>query len=168
MLNLVMKKHLLNIVLVLALAFPSVLSYGQEVAYIKVPELEKILSNPEDKLYVVNFWATWCGPCVKEFPLFEKVSKEYSGGKVKFIMISLDFPSQVEKQLIPFLKKNNTSLDVAVMMDVDYNSWIEKVDDSWQGDIPATLVFNNAKKMRRFHKGEVDGDGLREMINSYL
>ena len=163
-----MKKHFSYIVLFLVLTFIPLTSSSQDVEYIKVPELEKILNNPDDRLYVVNFWATWCGPCVKEFPVFEKVSKEYTGGKVKFIMISLDFPSQVEKQLIPFLKKNNSSLDVAVMMDVDYNSWIDKVDDSWQGDIPATLVFNNAKKMRLFHSGEVDGDGLRKMIDSYL
>jgi thiol-disulfide isomerase/thioredoxin len=63
------------------LAFPLLATSGQDVEYIKVPELEKILNNPDDRLYVVNFWATWCGPCVKEFPVFEKVSKEYTGGK---------------------------------------------------------------------------------------
>lgn len=141
---------------------------SQDVEYIKIPELEKILNNKENKIHVINFWATWCGPCVREFPLFEKVSKDYKDDKVKFLMISLDFPSQVEKQLIPFLKKNNSTLDVAVMMDVDYNAWIDKVDGTWQGDIPVTLVFNNAKKQRNFHKGEIDEQGLRKLINAYL
>lgn len=141
---------------------------SQDVERIRITELEKILNNPDDKVHVVNFWATWCGPCVKEFPVFEKVSKDYSAGKVKFLMVSLDFPSQIEKQLIPFLRKNNATLDIAVMMDVDYNAWIDKVDNSWQGDIPATLVFNNASKRKIFHKGEIDEAGLRKLINGYL
>jgi len=101
---------------------------GQKIEYIKVPELEKMLNNQENKLFIVNLWATWCAPCVKELPAFEKVAGEYDQSKVRFIMISLDFPSQVENQLKPFLKKNNISLDVSVMMDTDYNSRIDKID----------------------------------------
>lgn len=141
---------------------------GQEVDKIKVPDLERILSNNEDRLHVVNFWATWCAPCVKEFPLFEKVSSSGNYKKVTFLMISLDFPGQIEKQLIPFLKKNKTTLPVALMMDVDYDSWIDKVDPSWHGDIPATLVFNNARKIRQFHSGELDEAGLRKIIDASI
>lgn len=138
---------------------------AQEVRYIKIPELEKILSSTEDKLHVINFWATWCGPCVKEFPVFNKVSGDYGKNDVKFIMISLDFPSQIEKQLIPFLEKNNSSLDVSVMTDLDYNSWIEKVDTGWQGDLPATLFFNNARNYRNFYAGEIKEPELRRIID---
>lgn len=144
------------------------IAVSQEVERIKIPELERIINNPDDRIHVLNFWATWCGPCVREFPLFEKVAKEYNNKNVRFLMISLDFPSQIEKQLIPFLKKHNTTLDIAVMMDVDYNAWIDKVDNSWQGDIPATLVFNNARKQKNFHKGEIDEQGLRKLIEAYL
>jgi thiol-disulfide isomerase/thioredoxin len=141
---------------------------GQKIEYIKVPELEKILKRSENTLYVVNFWATWCGPCVSELPSFEKVIKEYDQGKVKCILVSLDFPSQIEKQLIPFLKRNKVSLDVAVMMDVDYDSWIGKVDPSWQGNIPATLFFNHTKKIRFFHPEAVDEAELRKLISSFI
>jgi len=141
---------------------------GQKIEYIKVPELEKMLNNHENKLFVVNLWATWCAPCVKELPAFEKVAGEYDQSKVRFIMISLDFPSQVENQLKPFLKKNNISLDVSVMMDTDYNSWIDKVDPQWQGNIPSTLFVNNVKKSRYFHSGEITEQELRTIINKYL
>lgn len=141
---------------------------AQKIEYIKIPELEKILANQEDKLFVVNLWATWCGPCVKELPAFERTAKDYDPAKVNFILISLDFPSQIEKQLIPFLKKNNITLDVAVMMEVDYNLWIDKVDQSWQGDIPATLIFNNSGKIRHFHPGELSEPELRNLINKYI
>ena len=162
-----MKKIFVHITMMF-LIFSCLPANGQNIKYIEIPELETILNNPENKLFVVNFWATWCAPCVKEFPLFEKVSKDYSTSKVEFVMISLDFPSQVEKQLLPFLKKNKVSLKVVLMNDVDYNSWIDKVDKSWQGGIPATLVFNNFKKSRQFHTGEVNEEDLREMIKTNL
>jgi len=141
---------------------------GQKIEYIKVPDLEKILNNKENKLLVVNFWATWCAPCVKELPAFEKVAGEYNESKVRFIMLSLDFPSQIESQLKPFLKKNNLTLDVSVMMDTDYNSWIDKVDPQWQGNIPSTLIVNHEKKTRYFHSGEIDEPELRALINKFL
>lgn len=141
---------------------------GQKIEYIKIPELEKILQNRDNKLYVLNFWATWCAPCVSEISNFEKVAKDYSAEKVRFILVSLDFPSEVEKQLIPFLKKNKITLNVAVMMDVDYNKWIDKIDPQWQGDIPATLFFNNTRKSKFFHSGGVTEPELKKYINSLL
>lgn len=141
---------------------------SQEISYINIPDLDNILKAPENKLYVVNFWATWCAPCISELPGFQKVSKEYDPEKVRFIMVSLDLPGQVQKQLIPFLRKNMITLDIRVMTDLDYNEWIEKVDPSWQGNIPATLFFNNSKKARYFHTSEIDESGLKKVINTYL
>jgi thiol-disulfide isomerase/thioredoxin len=141
---------------------------AQKIEKIGVAELEEILSDTADELHVVNFWATWCPPCVTELPYFEKLSKEYEGKGVKFILISLDFPSQVESRLIPFLDTNKIRADVRVMTNIDYNSWIEKVDASWQGNIPVTLFFNHAKEIRYFHPEELEEDKLRELIVKYL
>jgi len=140
---------------------------AQKIEKIGVPELEKILASPENALHVVNFWATWCPPCITELPYFEKLSKEFRDKGVKFILISLDFPSQIESRLIPFLKNNKITADVRVMTDLDYNSWIEKVDSSWQGNIPVTLFFNNAGKVRYFHPAEVTEKELRDLITKY-
>lgn len=162
-----LKNILINIVVLLLSASFNGLS-GQKIEYLKIPDLEKIIKNPDNKLHVVNFWATWCPPCVKELPYFQSVAKNYDPSKVKFILISLDFPSQIEKQLIPFLKKNKILLDVAVMTDMDYNAWIDKVDASWQGNIPATLVFNNTQKIRHFKPGELDEAELKSIIDKFL
>lgn len=161
-------KKVYILILLAVLLFSGQGMKGQKISYIRIPDLEKILKAPENRLYVVNFWASWCAPCVKELPAFEKVAKEYNIDKVKFIMVSLDFPSQIEKQLVPFLKKNMITLDVRIMTDIDYNAWIEKVDPSWQGNIPATLFFNNPRKTRYFHPGEIDEPGLKKIINSHL
>jgi len=161
------KGHYLIILLFSALVSTSKLA-GQNIEYIKIPQLTEILNNPDNKLFVVNFWATWCLPCIKELPSFEKVAIEYDPAKVKFILVSLDFPSQIEDRLIPFLKKNKVTLDVVVMTDVDYNSWIDLVDPLWQGNIPATLFLNNATQKRYFHMGTVNGPELKKYINSFL
>jgi thiol-disulfide isomerase/thioredoxin len=158
--------YILFFILVLLITGREVRS--QEISYINIPDLDKLLKAPENKLYVVNFWATWCAPCIAELPGFQKISKEYDPEKVSFIMVSLDFPGQVQKQLVPFLKKNMITLDVRVMTDLDYNAWIEKVDPSWQGNIPATLFFNNSRKTRFFHAGEIDESGLRKFIDTCL
>ena len=140
---------------------------AQKIEKIGVPELEKILASPENALHVVNFWATWCPPCITELPYFEKLSKEFQGRGVKFILISLDFPSQIESRLIPFLKTNKITADVRVMTNIDYNSWIEKVDSSWQGNIPVTLFFNNARKTKYFHPSELTEKELKDLITKY-
>jgi thiol-disulfide isomerase/thioredoxin len=140
---------------------------AQETEKIGIPELEKILSSPADQLHVVNFWATWCPPCVTELPYFEKLSKEYQGKGVKFILVSLDFPSQIDSKLIPFLKKYKITADVRVMTNLDYNSWIDKVDSNWQGNIPVTIFFNNARKAKYFHPSELDEKELRDLIIKY-
>ncbi len=72
-----MKDPVFKISAFLILTLSSIHGLSQNIEYINVPELEKILKNPENKLSVINFWATWCPPCVKEFPDFEKVAQEY-------------------------------------------------------------------------------------------
>jgi thiol-disulfide isomerase/thioredoxin len=159
-------RTLLVIIIILAGNIASLA--GQKIEKIGVPELEEILASPGNELHVINFWATWCPPCVTELPYFEKLSKEYEGKGVKFILISLDFPSQIESRLIPFLETNKIRADVRVMTNIDYNSWIEKVDAGWQGNIPVTLFFNNAREIRYFHPEELEEDKLRELVTKYL
>ena len=159
--------YLISLVFII-FVFNTETSEGQQLTQIRIPDLEKILSSGEDKLLVINFWATWCPPCVKELPHFQKVAKEYNKDKVSFLLVSLDFPSQIDSHLKPFLKKNKVALDVVLMMDTDQNEWIDKVDPSWQGNIPVTLMLNNPRKIRKFHSGDMDETELRNMINSLL
>ncbi len=162
------KTYLLFPAIIMVLSLHTEVAEGQKVHNIQTADLEKILKNQNDRLHVVNFWATWCAPCVRELPYFEKLSKAYDPEDVRFIMVSLDFPSEADKQLKPFLVKNRISLDVALMQDLDYDKWIALVDQNWYGNLPVTLVFNNLKKIRIFHPGEVDEAGLRKMIEENI
>ncbi|MBT8261642.1 MAG: TlpA family protein disulfide reductase [Bacteroidia bacterium] len=125
-----------------------------------------LLQKNNDTTYVVNFWATWCKPCVKEMPYFEKVGAEYAKDKVKVVFVSLDFPDRLEPLVVPFIEKNKIRSEVVLLDDADANSWIPKVSDEWQGAIPATLMFNNKK--RAFFERSFTFEELEKEVQSIL
>ena len=96
----------------------------------------------DNKTYVINFWATWCAPCVKELPYFEEVNKEFKDKNTEVILVSLDFPSQIETKLKPYLKRNKIKSRVILLDDSKMNTWVPKVSEQWDGGIPATLIVN--------------------------
>lgn len=97
-----------------------------------------------EKTYVINFWATWCAPCVKELPYFEEVNKQLRDKNTEVILVSLDFPSQIETKLKPFLKRNKIKSKVILLDDSKMNTWVTKVSERWDGGIPATLIVNSS------------------------
>lgn len=120
--------------------------------------IEPYLNLKGSKTYIVNFWATWCAPCVKEIPYFEAIQANYSED-VEVILISLDFPRQYESKLKPFIVKHQLKSKVIALDDPDMNSWIPKVDVDWDGAIPVTLIYNSSKRTfykRTFAYNELD------------
>ena len=105
-----------------------------------------LLHQENDTTYIINFWATWCGPCVKELPYFEQLHEKYAGEKISIILVSLDFPKQIKSKLLPFIEKNQLKSKVVVLTDGAFNDWIDKVDPSWDGAIPITLVYQAEKR----------------------
>ncbi len=103
---------------------------------------EEVLSPyNSDTLYVINFWATWCKPCVKELPYFETLKEQYLDIPIKVVLVSLDMKKQVPTVVEPFLNKNKIKSKVVVLADGRANSWIDKVDPEWSGAIPATVLL---------------------------
>ncbi len=129
-------------------------------------ELKPLLERSDGKTYVVNFWATWCGPCVKELPAFEKLGKEYSDKNVEVLLVSLDFPKQVEKRLIPFINRKKIESKVILLDDVNEDYWIKAIDSNWTGAIPATLIYNSSK--RKFYEQSFDYELLENELKTFL
>ncbi|MFY0482216.1 redoxin domain-containing protein [Flavobacterium sp. PLA-1-15] len=127
--------------------------------------LEYFLKKDNDTTYVINFWATWCVPCVEELPSFEKLNAKYKDKKVKVILVSLDMSKQIESRLLPFIKNKNLQSKVVLLNDPDANAWIEKVDKSWSGAIPATIIYK--KQNRKFFERSFTYEELEKEVNQF-
>ena len=115
----------------------------KNIRVVSFNELEPLLHQKNDTVYLVNFWATWCAPCVKELPAIQAVEKKYAGQKFKVLLVSLDMPNQLNSRLIPFIRSNKIISPVVLLDDPDQNRWIEKIDKNWSGEIPFTLIYGN-------------------------
>ena len=135
---------------------------AQTPEVIKLADLQRIMNSTIDTTYVVNFWATWCVPCVKEFPSFQKLAKDHKNENVKVIMISLDFKKDLASALVPFVKKHPIDGTIYLLDEPDYNSWINKINPAWEGEIPVTFMFNNARKQRIFYPRDFKPDELEK------
>lgn len=128
--------------------------------------LEPLLHKNNDTVYVVNFWATWCKPCVGELPEFEKINQDYTDQKVKVILVSLDFPKKYDELLIPFIEENNIKSKVIHLIEVNANKWINKVSPEWSGAIPATLIYKGNSK--DFFEGKLNYEEIKKSIDDKL
>lgn len=158
-----MKGGLMILVIVL-LSLSSGPAHSQGVEIIKFNTLEKIINVKSEKVQVINFWATWCAPCIKELPLLEAIHQKPALG-AKITLVSLDFADKVSK-VTEFVKQRNMHSEVVLLDEVDYNAWIDKVDESWSGAIPATLVINTMTGKRKFVEKELKAGELEAMIGS--
>lgn len=135
--------------------------------YESYDQLAPIFNFKNDSTYIINFWATWCKPCVKELPYFEKLHEEISGEKARIILVSMDFPNQIETRLKEFVIERKLKSDVVVLTDPDQNGWIPKVEEKWDGAIPVTVIYN--AENRKFFSGELDNyDMLASTVKELL
>jgi len=103
--------------------------------------------SKSDKTLVVNYWATWCAPCIKELVYFEELDEKYKDQDVEVVLVSLDFKNQYDRRLVPFAEKRGLTARIIHLTDPKTNDWIEKVDPSWSGAIPATQIIRGEKKI---------------------
>ena len=140
---------------------------SEKVVSLNFEELEQqYLQKKNDSIYIINFWATWCKPCIKELPAFEKLASNYSDKKVKLLLVSLDFPDKLESQVIPFIERNNIQSEVVLLDDADANSWIPKVSPQWSGAIPATIIYK--KDNRKFYEQSFTFEELEAELKTFL
>ncbi len=134
------------------------------VPVVNFEQLEPFLNKSNDTVYVINFWATWCVPCRKELPEFQKLYQDKSQKNVSLLLVSLDFPDQIESTLKPFLEKNGITIPLVLLDDPNSNAWIDRVDPAWSGALPATLIYKDRSKI--FFEKELTYFMLIEAINN--
>jgi len=139
---------------------------NSEIPYYEFDEFEKFLNIKDDQIYVINFWATWCMPCVEELPYFETINATYKHKGVNVILVSLDKKKEIESRLFPFIEKNDIRSQVIVLNSVNPNKWIDSVDPNWSGAIPITIIYN--KNKREFYEKTFTLEELKNKVEKFL
>ena len=162
-----MKKAVLLIAIFISTVASAQMATG--VTQIAVPGLlQKVTTDKkaDETLYVVNFWATWCMPCVKELPYFEAVNKKYADKNVKVMLVSLDFLSD-SVRVKKFAEFKKLQSEVYQLNAGNPNDWIDKFDTSWDGAIPVTIMYKGGEKVF-FRQGDFEATELDSIINTKI
>jgi thiol-disulfide isomerase/thioredoxin len=139
---------------------------SQEFKTYNFEEFKPLLNKQDDKVYVINFWATWCKPCVEEIPAFNQLFENYKNKNVEIIMVSLDFGASVDQRIKLFKERHQMKARIVILDDPDSNSWINKVSPTWSGAIPATLIYNKTK--REFYEQSFHYEELEKELKKFL
>jgi len=155
-----MKKYLLLFTIILSCSTVR----SQHIAKWKMDDVVKSFTRNNDTVYVVNFWATFCKPCIAEIPDFIRIAKQYEKQKVKLLLVSLDLPAYYPEKITAFAKKNNYNVPLAWLNETNADHFCPMIDKSWSGSIPSTIVVNNKTGFRKFVEGEMNGTEFEKMI----
>jgi thiol-disulfide isomerase/thioredoxin len=138
--------------------------FAQKAEVIRLADLQKIIDSKSEKIQVINFWATWCGPCIKELPLFEKLHQEKRPDvKVTLISMDLDLDPNADK-VHRFISRKNIQSEVFLLDEKNPNEWISKIEKQWSGALPATIVINQKTGQRKFVEKELHEGDLERLI----
>nr|MBI1228959.1 redoxin domain-containing protein [Cytophagales bacterium] len=133
------------------------------LAMIDLPALEELLANDSDRLRLVNFWATWCGPCIIEYPEFIQLQRMYGERDFEFVSVSLDSPDAEEK-VLKFLKNKYSATKNYLVNNEDKYASIEVVGNDWDGSLPLTLLIEPGGKVHERIPGTINPLALRKTI----
>jgi peroxiredoxin len=125
--------------------------------------IKALLQNNSDKLRLINVWATWCGPCVEEFPEFVTMNHMYRDRGFEFVSISADDPSK-RTNALKFLQRHQASGPNYIFTTDDKYKLIEAVDPKWEGALPYTILVEPGGKVVYAHQGIIDPDELKKII----
>ncbi len=126
--------------------------------------VQNLLKNEvSNKLRLINVWATWCGPCVLEYPQFIVLQRMYGARDFEFVSISADKPD-AEAKALKFLQEKHSAVANYLFSEDDKYALIEAVDKDWNGALPYTILVEPGGKVVWKHQGTVDFYALKKAI----
>ncbi|MGZ8559223.1 MAG: TlpA disulfide reductase family protein [Chitinophagaceae bacterium] len=155
------------IILILITVFFSLPVFGQESKKIKITGLEKIIAESKTP-FIINFWATFCKPCMEEIPYLLKLEKKYEKMEVKLLLVSLDMKDAYPRQVNTFINKTKITAPVVWLDETDADYFCPKIDNTWSGAIPATLFINNKNRYRKFIEDPLTEEQLENEISKTI
>lgn len=138
------------------------------LALLKPVDFPKLRDSLKGKVLVVNFWATWCAPCVAEMPEFVKLEQEYAGKGAQVIAISADDSTDLKTLVASFVKEKQMKFPVYVMDTDDPQEMMNHFNKDWPGTLPATFVFNKQGQIILTKYGIINRDELVQAIEQAL
>lgn len=152
-------------VVVLSLLLSAGITLAQKAQPTTLQQFQKQLTEQSEKILVVNFWATWCAPCIHELPLFERLNRENKN--VEVLLVSMDYDLDTDLAKVDrFIARKKVQSKVLFLTAENPNSWIDKIEKRWSGALPATLVINTKTNKRQFVQGEVGEGQLEKLIEA--
>ena len=141
---------------------------AQPVRKVKITELDSVIRNSDHPL-LVNFWATWCLPCIEELPYFETVADSFKKDGLELLLVSLDMKDGYPSRIDSFIRRRKVHSRVVWLDENNADYFCPIIDSAWSGSIPASLFVNRQKGFRRFYEQQLTRDKLvntlREMLD---
>ncbi|HEX8061021.1 MAG TPA: TlpA disulfide reductase family protein [Cyclobacteriaceae bacterium] len=153
----------ITIIVILFAVSLSAAGQANTAKVVKLADLQKVMTDPGSQVKVINFWATWCAPCIKELPLFEKISQQRKDVAVTLVSMDMDMDPNPEK-VHKFVAKRKITASVLILDESNPNSYIDKIEKEWSGALPATIVINTSTGKRLFVERELHEGELEKLI----
>jgi thiol-disulfide isomerase/thioredoxin len=135
---------------------------------IDVKGVERLIHERKGKILFVNVWATWCQPCIEEFPDIVRLYSEYPDSVVDIVAISVDYPDEIKSKILPLLASHNVSFRVYVADVKKDEDFINAINPSWSGAVPATFIFDTDGRQRAFVFGQKNYSFFKAEIDTVL
>jgi thiol-disulfide isomerase/thioredoxin len=142
-------------------------SFSQEIKAVKIDELEKIIAETKTPL-IVNFWATWCIPCIKELPYFLSEYEAHKKDSLQLLLVSFDFKEGYPETIKEFIQKRKITAPVLWLNETNADYFCPKIDSAWSGAIPASLFINPKSGYRKFYEDQLSHEQLKKEIMAIL
>jgi thiol-disulfide isomerase/thioredoxin len=137
-----------------------------QVAQIDDAKIGQLL-KPRGRPLLVNFWATWCGPCREEFPDLVAIDAEFRG-KIDFFTVSLDAVEEIDAAVPAFLGEMNAGMPAYLLVSADENAMVRSVAENWSGALPFTVLYDGKGEIVYSRQGKVDPGTLKGEIERTL
>ncbi|MBI1342597.1 MAG: redoxin domain-containing protein [Terrimonas sp.] len=152
-----------KILILLSFLMVCIFLQAQEVQKVKMSELLTLIRESNHPL-IVNFWATFCGPCVEEIPYFQEAVKKYENSGTELLLVSLDLPGFFPDKIRTFARKRNFNASLYWLDETDADYFCPMIDSAWSGVMPATLLIDNKTGYRRFFEEQIPRDTIEAEI----